>query len=99
MILAVVREARLGPRLFDDVEDFAEAFPAFGVGHPVGLVGLRYPAAPDPEDQPAVAQLINRRGLLGQSQRMAERQYLNGDALLCEAVKARFAACEASGTR
>ena len=53
---------------------------ALGIGHAVGLVGLRHPAAPDAEDQPAVAELVDRRRLLGQPQRMAQRQHLDGDA-------------------
>ena len=88
VILAVVGEARLGPGLLDDVEDFAKTFAAFGIGYPIGLVGLRNAAAPDPEDQSAVAQLIDGRSLLGQPQWVAQRQDLNGDADL-DAPRAR----------
>ena len=42
-------------------------------------MGLRHAATADPEDQPSVAQLIDRCGFLGETQWMAERQYLNGD--------------------
>src|SRR5262249_42132985 len=73
---AFVGKARLGPRASDDIEDLAEAVAAFGVGHAVGFVGLRHSAAADPEDQPPVTQLIDRRRLLGQPQRMAQWQYL-----------------------
>ena len=77
---AFVGKARLGPRPLDDVENLAKAVAAFGIRDPISLVGLRHPAAPDPKDQPAVAQLVDRRRLFGQPQRMAQRQYLDGDA-------------------
>jgi hypothetical protein len=40
------------------------------------LVGARKAAAPDAENQSAVADLVDGGGLLGDAQRMAERQYL-----------------------
>ena len=80
MILALVGKARLGPRLLDHVQDLAEAILALGIGNAIGVIGLRHAAAADPKDQPAVAQLIDGRRLLGQPQRMAQRQDLHGDA-------------------
>jgi hypothetical protein len=85
---AVIRETRLGPCPFDDVENFAKALAALGIRHAIRLIGLRHAAPADPEDQPSVAQLIDRRGFLGEPQRMAERQYLDGNADL-DAARAR----------
>ena len=45
-------------------------------------------AAADAEDQPAAADLVHRRGLLGDAQRIAQRQHLHGDADL-HALRAR----------
>src|SRR6516162_7618506 len=73
VVFALVREARLGPGLLDDVEDLTKPLAALGVRDAIGLVGLRHPAAADAEDQPAVAQLIDRRRLPGEPQRMAQR--------------------------
>jgi len=56
-------------------------------------MGLRHAATADPEDQPSVAQLIDRCGFLGEPQWMAERQYLNGDADL-DPARAR---CDRAG--
>ena len=80
MIGALERKAGLGPGALDHLEDLAKPGLALGVGDAVGRVGLRHAAAPDAEDQPAVAQLVDRRRLLGQPQRMAQRQDLHGDA-------------------
>ena len=85
---AFIRKARLGPRALENVENFAKAVAALRVGDAVGFIGLRHPAAADPEDQPSVAQLIDRRGFLGQPQRMAQRQDLDRDADL-DAARAR----------
>ncbi len=76
---ALVGKARLGPRPLEDVEDLAKAVAAFGIRHAIGFVGLRHPAAAHPKDQPAVAQLVDRGRLLRQAQRMAQRQYLDGN--------------------
>jgi hypothetical protein len=78
--LSPIRKTRLGPGLFDDVEDLQETLAALGVGHAISLIGLRDAAAADAENQPTATQLIDRGGRLGQAQRMAERQNLDGDA-------------------
>jgi hypothetical protein len=51
VVAAVIGEARLGQSLDDDVENFAKAVAAFGLGHAVGFVGLGDAAAADAEDQ------------------------------------------------
>ena len=80
VILALVRKPVLGPGLFQDFERLGEAVAAFAVRHAIGLVGAREAAATDAEDQPAVADLIDRRDLLGEAQRMAQRQHLDRGA-------------------
>ena len=78
VVLPVEAEALLRPRALEDLEHLDEAITAFGVGHAVRLVHPRKAAASDAEDQPAVADLVHRRRLLGQLERMAERQHLHG---------------------
>src|SRR6516164_8446971 len=77
VVLAVIGEGRLGPRPLEDFESFGKALAALAVRDAVGLVGAREAAAPDSEYQAALADLVDRRGLFGQPQRMAEWQYLN----------------------
>ena len=79
MVDAVVGEGRFGPGALYYVENFAKPRLALGVGNTVGRIGLRDAAATDAKDQPAVAQLIDRGGLLGEPQRVAERQDLHRD--------------------
>ncbi len=50
---------------------------ALAVVDAVGLVGVREARAADAEDQAAVGELVDGRGLLGDPQRMAERQHLH----------------------
>src|SRR5260221_11362271 len=78
--LAGIGKPRLGPRGFDDIEDLGEAVAAFAIRHLIGVVGADDAAASDTENQPALADLVNRRGLLGKAQRMAQWQDLHGDA-------------------
>ncbi len=80
VVFALVGERVPGPGPLDDLQRFGEALAALGVGDAVILVGAHHAAASDPEDQPAAAQLVDRRGLLGQPQRVAQRQYLDRDA-------------------
>ena len=80
VVLARIGERVLGPRLLQDLERLGEALAAFAVGHAIGFVGAREAAAPDAEDQPSVADLIDRGGLFGEAQRMAQRQYLDAGA-------------------
>ena len=80
IVLAVVGEIRLRPRQLDDIQNFGEAVAAFRIGDAVILVGARQTAAADAEDQPSAADVIDRRRLLGEAQRMAQWQYLDGDA-------------------
>ena len=62
------------------VSTSAKPLTALGIGNAVGLVGAREAAAADAEDQPAIADVIDCRDLLGEPQRMAKRQHLHGDA-------------------
>src|SRR5205085_4829875 len=77
---AGIGKTRLGPGPLDDVEDLGEAVAALLIGHLVGVIGADDATAPDAEDQPTMADLVDRRGLLGKAQRVAERQHLHGDA-------------------
>ena len=62
------------------MQGLGKAVLALRVGDAIGLIGPRQAAAPDPENQPSPAHLVDRRGLLGDAQRMAQRQDLHRDA-------------------
>ena len=62
------RKVFLGPRALNDFEHFDEAFGALAIRDAVGLIGAREPAAPDAENQPAMADVIDGRSLFGQAQ-------------------------------
>src|SRR6185312_13551877 len=74
VIAALVRRVLLRPRLLDDLQAFGEAWRAFLIGDAVGVIGAWEGTAPDPKNQPAVADLVDRRGFLGEAQRVAEWQ-------------------------
>src|SRR6266571_2860207 len=57
-------------------QGFGEALAAFRVGDAVILIGAHDAAAADAVDQPAVADLVDRRGLFGEAQRVGQRQHL-----------------------
>src|SRR5215510_4508170 len=76
--LALVAERLALPRLADDLERLAEARLALAVGDPVDIVGARDAAAADPELDAAFADVIERRHLLGDPQRMAQRKHRDG---------------------
>src|SRR5436190_4088745 len=61
VVLALERKARLRPGTFDDLQGLGKAVAAFGVGYAISLVGAGQPAAPDAENQPTVADLVDRR--------------------------------------
>src|SRR6516162_443859 len=82
VVFAVIGEGRLGPRPLEDFQGLGKALAALAVGYAIGFVGSRKTAAPDPEDQPAAADLVDRGGLFGEPQRMTERQYLNAGSNL-----------------
>ena len=73
-------EGLLGPGLLQDLQRIGETLAAFGIGHAIGHVGAWETTAPDAEDQPALAYVIDSGDFLGQSQRVAQRQHLHGDA-------------------
>src|SRR6202007_1891187 len=66
VVFSVVRERRLGPRPLEDSQSLGKALAAFAVGYAISFVGARETAAPDPENQPAAADLVDRGGLFGQ---------------------------------
>ena len=72
-----MRETVLGPRLFEDVERIEKALAALRIGDAIGRVAARVAAAPGAEDKAAVAHHIDRRGLLGEAQRMGQRQHMH----------------------
>ncbi len=71
-MLAFKREGFLRPGATNDFERLGESLAAFGVWHAVVLVGSSKAAAADAEDQPAVADVVNRGGFFGQLQRVAQ---------------------------
>ena len=77
VVFASEREALLGPRPLDHFEHLGKAFGAFAVGNAVGLVGAREAAATDPEDQPAMADMIDGGGIFRQPQWLAQWQNLD----------------------
>src|SRR5262249_5554785 len=79
-VLAGVREAFLGPGLQNEVERLLEALAALVVPHAVPRVGARKTAAPDAEVETALADLIDRGGLLGGANGMAEREHADAGA-------------------
>jgi hypothetical protein len=78
----------LRPRLLDDLERFEKPLAAFRVRHAIGDIGSRIAAAPNAEQQSAFADLVDRRGLFGKAQGVAERQNLHAGADL-DAVRPR----------
>src|SRR5262245_24029350 len=80
VVFALVGEGRLGPRPLDDLERLEKPLAAFRIRHAVGGVGSRVATPPDPKKQSALADLIDRGGLLGETQRVAERQDLDAGA-------------------
>src|SRR5919109_3345260 len=70
----------LRPGLEDDLERFLEAFPTLAVGHAIPLVGSGEAAASNAEIQASLADLIDRGGFFGDTDRVAQRQHIDGDA-------------------
>src|SRR6516164_6255362 len=71
------REPFLGPGSLDDFEHFGKAFRALAIGNAVGFVRARKAAAADPENQPAMADMIDGGAVFGQPQRLAQWQNLD----------------------
>ena len=80
VILPLVGKAGLGPGELQDFQCFGEPLAALAVGDAVILVGAHDPAAADPVDQPAMADLVDGRGFLGEAQRVRQGQDLHRDA-------------------
>src|SRR4029450_13200105 len=78
--LARVAERLAGPGPAHDVERLAEAGLALRVRHAVGVVGADHAAAADAELEPALADVVDGGDLLGDAQRMVQRQHLNRGA-------------------
>src|SRR5205807_4313953 len=78
--LAVEREPAVRPRALEHFQYLGEALAALGVWDAVGLVGAGKAAAADAENQPPLADVVERRDLLGKPQRMAQGQHLHGNA-------------------
>src|SRR5580704_1558340 len=80
VIAAVMRKGGFSPRLLDALQALGEAVLALLVGDAIGVVGARKGAAADPENEPPAADLVDRRGLFGEAQRMAQWQDLHRGA-------------------
>ena len=79
--LALVGEHLLGPGAGDDVVGFLEPRPRLGERHVVHLVFAR-DAAGKAGDQPAFRQAVDHRQLLGEAQRLVQRQEIAVDQQL-----------------
>ena len=73
--LAGIIERLSLPRQPDDLERFAKARLALAVRDSVDVVRARDSTAADPEVEAALADVIDRRDLLGDAQRVAQRQH------------------------
>ena len=78
--LALVAERLARPRPPDDIERLAEAGLALVVAHPVGVVGAHDAAAADAELEAPLADVVDGGDLLGDAQRMVQRQHLDRGA-------------------
>ena len=91
--LARIRKGVAFPGLEDDLQRLLEPRPALAVGNAVDVVRPRRAAAPDAEIEPALADVIDGRRLLGDAQRVLERQHLYGNA----DPEPRGAGCDGAG--
>ena len=92
---AVVRERLAGPGLRQDLEDLLHRrTPPSRVGAEPAELRLR-PAQPEAQDQPAVAEQLDGRRILGQPDRMVER---GQDDALCRARSVEVAWASAAPT-
>src|SRR5215467_11266364 len=80
VVFARVRERVLGPCPFEDLKRLSKAFSAFAIWDAIGLVSTREATTTDPENQPAMTDLIDCRGFLADPQRVAQRQNLDASA-------------------
>src|SRR5262245_8151715 len=78
--LALVAEGLPLPGFPDDLERLAEPGLALAVRDAVAVLRARDAAAADPELEPTLADVIERRDLLGDAQRMIEREHGDGRA-------------------
>ena len=72
-------EAVVRPRFDQDVERLEEALPAFAVRDVEAAIVAGKPAPPDAEFEPSLAEMVDRRHVLGETQRMAQREDLDRD--------------------
>src|SRR5262249_54502005 len=79
-VLPLVAEGLALPRLEDDLERLVETRLALRERNAVHVVDAREPAAADPEIEAPGADVIDRRGLLGDAQGIVQRQDLDGHA-------------------
>ena len=78
--LALVAEGLALPGLSDDLEPFAKASLALGVGHAVGVIRAHDAAAADAELEAALADVVDGRDFLGDAQRVVQGKNLDGRA-------------------
>src|SRR5436309_16118409 len=76
--LALVAEGLALPRRENDLQRFEEARLTLLVRDTERVVRARAAAAADPEVEPSLAQMIERRDLAGDAERMVQRQQLHG---------------------
>ncbi len=80
VVAAVEAEFVLCPGTLQYLEHLDKPLAAFRIRHAIRLVHARKATASNTENQPAVADLIHRRGFLGKLQRVAKRQDLHRGA-------------------
>ena len=78
IVLAGVGKGFAPPSLQDDVQRLPKAGAALGVGYAVDVIRTGKTAAPDAEVKPPLADLIHRGNLLGDAERVVQRQHING---------------------
>ena len=72
VIAALVRERLLCPAELDDVENLPKTIATFGVWDAIGGIRTCETAAADAENEPTVADLVDRGGLFRQAQGVAQ---------------------------
>src|ERR1051326_490944 len=77
VILAVIRKRRVGPGATHHLERFEKAWPTFLIADAIATVAVDERAPADAIYQSTAAQVIERRALLRQPQRIGQRQQLD----------------------
>jgi len=96
-VLALVREALLRPRRGEDVERLEEPVTAFAVRNVGALIVAGQAAAAHPELEPSLAEMVDRRDVLGQAQGWLSGRTWTAMPILTRRVHAASAAAITRG--